>query len=223
MDRHFILPVSVALALHAGVLFGFRKGERPHLPVTRDKPPIPSIALRPVEEPVPPLPSDDAQPTESSAPSSSAPVPELPEPVPFSTQSDFRFTPPERPPVAPGAIETIIPIGRPGLDGGLGQNGPGGIVPSTVLDATPRARLQPSPNYPPPARQSGLSGQVEVEFVVDLSGRVASVRVLRATDQVFVEPTLRAVERWRFEPGKRGGRTVSFRMAVPVVFNLNGD
>jgi protein TonB len=38
---------------------------------------------------------------------------------------------------------------------------------------------------------------------------------------MFEEPTLRAVAKWQFEPGRRDGRIVKFRMTVPVLFNLN--
>ena len=46
-------------------------------------------------------------------------------------------------------------------------------------------------------------------------------RVVKSSDRMFEEPTLRAVAKWQFEPGRRAGRIVRFRMAVPVVFNLN--
>jgi protein TonB len=44
---------------------------------------------------------------------------------------------------------------------------------------------------------------------------------VRSSAQVFDEPTLRAVARWKFEPGRKDGRAVRFRMSVPVVFNVH--
>ncbi len=59
-----------------------------------------------------------------------------------------------------------------------------------------------------------------VEFIVEETGRVLDPRVLDSTDRVFEEATLRAVAKWRFEPGTRDGRIVRFRMTVPGVFSL---
>jgi protein TonB len=91
---------------------------------------------------------------------------------------------------------------------------------AALLDSPPRASLQTPPAYPPNARATGLAGEVWVEFAVDESGRVLHPRVVRSNDPVFDEPTLRAVAKWRFEPGRKGGRPVSFRMRVPVSYRL---
>ena len=90
------------------------------------------------------------------------------------------------------------------------------ILDASQLDATPRARSQMPPKYPAEAARESRSGEVWVEFVVIEDGTVRNPRVIRATDSVFVEATLRAIERWRFEPGRRDGRVVRFRLAVPV-------
>jgi TonB family protein len=59
---------------------------------------------------------------------------------------------------------------------------------------------------------------VTVEFVVDTAGRVVSAEALRWTHRDFVDPTVQAVLRWRFEPGTIKGRKVNFRMTIPVEF-----
>ncbi|MBE36925.1 MAG: hypothetical protein CMI16_15450 [Opitutaceae bacterium] len=46
--------------------------------------------------------------------------------------------------------------------------------------------------------------------------------LINRTDRRFEEAALRAVSKWRFEPGRRHGRVVQFRMAVPIIFRLNG-
>jgi protein TonB len=77
-----------------------------------------------------------------------------------------------------------------------------------------------APIFPHEARSSGMNGEVLVEFVVDESGRVHDPRVVRASSPIFEPATLQAVAKWRFEPGKSHGRVVRFRMAVPVIFNV---
>jgi protein TonB len=106
----------------------------------------------------------------------------------------------------------------PGDGTGL-RRGPPGIVNHTGLDRAPRATLQPAPIYPANMRSTGTSGSVTVEFVVDTTGRVVSADAVSWTQRDFVDPAVRAVLRWRFEPGTAGGRKVSFRMAVPIEFN----
>ena len=60
-----------------------------------------------------------------------------------------------------------------------------------------------------------------MEFVVDEAGRVLDPHVVRSNDPVFEAPTLRAVAKWRFEPGRKNGQVVRFRMSVPVAFAVN--
>jgi len=42
--------------------------------------------------------------------------------------------------------------------------------------------------------------------------------VQSSPDPVFERPALTAVKQWKFEPGKRGGQAVRFRMRVPITF-----
>ena len=120
---------------------------------------------------------------------------------------------------------TTIPLGPPGDPAGPDIFGPGGVGPLRIvdLDNVPRARLQTGPAYPPEARRNGQSGEVLVEFTVNESGFVVAPRAVRSTDRMFEESALRAVAKWRFEPGLRGGRPVAFRMAVPIVFSLSDN
>jgi protein TonB len=70
-------------------------------------------------------------------------------------------------------------------------------------------------------KNTGITGTVWVEFMVDESGRVHDVQVIKSTNREFNDATLAAVSQWRFESGKRKGIPVRFRMSIPIVFNLN--
>jgi periplasmic protein TonB len=96
-----------------------------------------------------------------------------------------------------------------------------GIIGVDQLDNTPRAVFQRPPSYPYQAKIDGLSGEVVVEFIVDYNGRVMNPHVVSSTHPAFEEPTLRAISQWRFEPGRRNGNTVRFRMRMPVEFHLD--
>lgn len=61
------------------------------------------------------------------------------------------------------------------------------------------------PQYPPEAARAGTQGFVEVEFVVDATGKVQSVSVVNAKpSRTFESSAVRAVKQWTFAPG--GGR-----------------
>ncbi|MEY4673906.1 MAG: hypothetical protein RL148_1690 [Planctomycetota bacterium] len=85
------------------------------------------------------------------------------------------------------------------------------------LDQKPRVVHQPGPVLDASARKKA-PGTVHVLFVVDQQGRVENPVVQKSTDPVFERPALAAVRQWRFEPGKRNGQPVRFRMRVPITF-----
>lgn len=221
MKKRFMIPAAVAMALHAILLFGFRTA-RPGL-----------IRQSPLDPPATPPPFDAVQielPSDRDNPAAPAPQGEInaarPDLPPLPVRDPIAEIPMPSPLPSPRPIHTtnrlsIDPIGDPaGAIDGIGPGGPGPIS-STWLDNPPRTRSQLAPVYPYEAQIAGRKGDVMVEFVVDETGHVLNPCVVRSNDPVFEEPTLRAVAKWRFEPGRKGGRVVRFRMAVPVEFSVN--
>lgn len=86
------------------------------------------------------------------------------------------------------------------------------------LDQTPRVVYQPAPDYPPDMKRKKMQGTVHVLFLVDAGGAVQNPIVQKSTHPAFERPALQAVRKWRFEPGKRNGQAVQFKMKVPVTF-----
>ncbi len=87
------------------------------------------------------------------------------------------------------------------------------------LDQKPRAVYQPAPAYPPELQKKGVEGTVYVIFIIDRNGRVTNAKVQKSTHQGFERPALTAVKKWKFDPGKRGGEPVPFRMRIPIMFS----
>jgi protein TonB len=85
------------------------------------------------------------------------------------------------------------------------------------LDQKPRPIYQPSPMLDSKVRKRA-PGKVYIIFVVDENGRVVNPTVQKSSHQVFEKPALAAVKQWKFEPGKRNGQAVKFRMRVPITF-----
>jgi protein TonB len=85
------------------------------------------------------------------------------------------------------------------------------------LDQQPRVIYQPGPILTKEVRQKA-PGTVYIIFVVDQQGRVENPIVQKASDPAFEKPAINAVKQWKFEPGKRNGQPVKFRMRVPFTF-----
>jgi protein TonB len=111
--------------------------------------------------------------------------------------------------------------GRIGGRGGGG--GPGADMEQAFsmadLDQKPRAVYQPTPVYPAALRSRKIEGVVSIIFVVGADGRVANAKVEKSTDPAFDKPALDAVRKWKFEPGVKEGRKVSFKMRAPIRFD----
>jgi len=85
------------------------------------------------------------------------------------------------------------------------------------LDQKPRAVYQPGPQITKEMRAKA-PGTVHIIFIVDQRGRVENPIVQNSTDPVFDRAALNAIKQWKFEPGKRSGEPVKFRMRVPITF-----
>lgn len=127
-----------------------------------------------------------------------------------------------------GSFGASFSLASGGRIGGIGTGGDASIAETldaiasaSELDQRPRAIVQTPPTYPSELRKKKIAGTVEVTFLVDESGRVAQPRVERSTDPTFDRAALDAVRRWRFEPGTRGGKKVSFKMRVPIAFRAD--
>lgn len=85
------------------------------------------------------------------------------------------------------------------------------------LDQKPRVLYQPGPVLNKHIRQQA-PGTVYIIFIVDKRGRVENPIVQKSSDPVFERSALAAIKQWKFEPGKRNGQPVRFRMRVPITF-----
>lgn len=117
-----------------------------------------------------------------------------------------------------------VPLGvssinaTPGM--GSGSWAPTGLPGIESLDATPKVISQIPPRYPHEMRRSGIAGSVMVKLVVGPDGRVRAAEAVSFTHRSFADAATAAVKKWRFEPGKRQGRRVAFRVTVPVLFSV---
>ncbi|HEU5079846.1 MAG TPA: TonB family protein [Opitutaceae bacterium] len=212
--RRFALPIGIAVAAHAFLLLGFSHPKTvittgAKAPPPRTEPPI-IVELEPPEPP-------EVAPADAPHPKPSLPA--LPDVVvDTSTRPLFRMDPKFVDTSHEGPATNIIPVHW--TTGGPRRNGPGGIISVGMLDQVPRAIVRVPPAYPAQLRALGVSGEVFVEFVVDEAGRVGDVRVIRSSHSEFEAVALKALVKWRFEPGRLHGHPVRFRMAMPLNFTI---
>lgn len=84
------------------------------------------------------------------------------------------------------------------------------------------AYLGDNMRYPVVAMESGISGVVYVQFVVEKDGSVTQVKVMRGIGGGCDEEAIRVIENMpRWNPGKQRGRAVRVLYAVPIRFTLN--
>ena len=216
MISRFALPVTIAVSGEAVLLLCFNQ---PVPAMARaPKPPEPPPVSQPVDDtPVVVTSNDDSGGEQSARPSR----PVLPEPPSIPDAGKMTI---DAPPVTIDSSKPIYRIeSRPPAGIGDGLVDGNGTIGAGLLDNAPRMRVQLPPKYPYEAKRDALEGEVVVEFGVDESGRVFDPHVVSSTNAIFEDPTLVAVGKWRFEPGRRDGKAVSFRMMVPVEFHLGRD
>lgn len=76
--------------------------------------------------------------------------------------------------------------------------------------------------YPPMAKENGITGTVFVTFVIDHTGTINNVKVLRGVGSGLDEEAIRAIKAMpKWNPGQQRGKAVSVQYNLPVKFVLN--
>ena len=215
--RLSILPLSIAAHAVAGTLFVIMP-----LAAEVEVPPI-AVAFRPEYMPI-------AAPPPAPPPLRTTAAPEPPRGAPLT---------------APDMITPEVTIARtdgPVIEGAIGDvgstvTGPGVLtlnIPVVPEPPPPQPKIarpgfqgirEPkriaylAPEYPEIARLSRVEGTVILEAVLDVTGRVHSVRVLKSV-ALLDEAAIRAVRQWRYTPTELNGVPVQVLMTITVNFQL---
>lgn len=76
------------------------------------------------------------------------------------------------------------------------------------------------PAYSEEARKAKYQGTVLLSVVIDASGKVSEIRVVRSLGLGLDEKAVEAVRKWRFKPGSKDGQPVDVPVQVQVSFRL---
>jgi len=151
-----------------------------------------------------------------------APLPEIPELPPMPKPEPVR-EPQVRPTAKPSTpsrtasrgSETPASSSNSGSGTGKGSGSSTGNGSGAVGAARWAGGRMPAPNYPSEARRNGQEGRVVVLFSVDEQGNVVSAKVTGPCPYPALnEEALRAVRRWKFQPGARAS------LQRPIIFKL---
>jgi protein TonB len=223
------LSKAVAITVHVIVLGGLIA-----IPLLRATDSLPPIALPMVmafttaapPPPPPPPPAPPAQPAAARAAARPAPKAAVTLPAPVTAPSTI-------------APEPLVASQEPaGVPGGIAGGTVGTIVAGLPTQAppppppplepvrvggritAPNVVHQVNPDYPAMALAAGIEGLVILEAVVDGTGRVESVKVLRSGGRFLDAAAVTALKQWRYSPLVLNG-TTSVPFVLTVTFNFN--
>lgn len=217
MRRDLIIGLLVSLAIHGGSAWlSHALGHQKAAPKPKEEEQVIKIEMPPVEV-------EEPEKVESDAPETPLEfAPPMLSDVPQVVQLDSFVQPLQPPPpegLKPNTGAIVIPQGAG--HGGLGKNIE--VFDISKLDQVPVPKFQARPQYPFEMRRSGVSGEVVVDFIVDSNGDVKNAYAARSTQREFEASAVQAVSKWKFRPGKKGGKAVNTHMQVPIVFSLNEE
>jgi protein TonB len=174
--------------------------QKPAKPVTPDPKPDPTRLTEPVdvpkETPIKPEPRDPEDQQSGSPTGSDVGVPEgMEEGV-------------------AGGVVGGVPNGV--LGGVVGGTGDGPVLD---YDQPPRVIKLTQPKYPQDAFVKKIEGTVELEILIDSTGRVVKARVVRSIPALDAA-ALQTVYQWQFSPAMKHGRPVTTLATAPVTFRI---
>ncbi|MHB1297461.1 MAG: energy transducer TonB [Gemmatimonadaceae bacterium] len=92
-------------------------------------------------------------------------------------------------------------------------------VPPKVASPEMTSRLL-ARSYPAALKRAGVTGTVNVEFVVDATGKVepSSLKIVDSTSPELAAAAKSVVPEIKFKPGERQGKAVRSIVVLPIVY-----
>jgi periplasmic protein TonB len=162
-------------------------------------------------------------PPRGAEPPPSGPEPEIPRPprVPNILLDAPELQPPVltfNPLSLPESSHT--PLGRDPHESPVSLDSSPSVFSSTEVDQLPELAQELHPHYPDALRRAGVSGLVQVQYVVGSDGMVdgRSVRVLASSHPAFLLAALQALRDARFKPARRAGQPAAVLVQQTIRF-----
>ncbi|MEP7354482.1 MAG: energy transducer TonB [Acidobacteriota bacterium] len=94
----------------------------------------------------------------------------------------------------------------------------GAIAGGTVTPPVTLSKQEPT--YSEKARNSKTQGEVQMRLLIDITGHVSDIAVIKSLGMGLDEKAVEAAKRWRFKPGMRDGLPVISVGTIAVTFRL---
>ncbi len=98
--------------------------------------------------------------------------------------------------------------------------GDGGPEAQTPL---PKPILQPGPIFPYDKIRAEVAGGAILELSVDEKGKVAEVKIVRASQADFGNAAVQAMRKWTFEPLRIGGKATPVHFFQAITFETSAS
>jgi protein TonB len=235
--RSFSLPASllghgVAIALLALIPLLWPEAPPEHPDYIR------ALIYNPPPPPPPPLPKgsgliEKTEPAKQVTPETKPEEPkltaeiEVPKEVPLKPEARVPET--EQAGSVTGSDFGVAEGMEEGQEGGVVGGVPGGVLGGVVggtgdgpvldYDQAPRPIKITRPQYPQEAFVKKIEGMVELEILIDSTGRVVRARVVKSIP-LLDAAAIQTVQQWIFSPAIKNGRPVATIATAPVTFRI---
>lgn len=82
--------------------------------------------------------------------------------------------------------------------------------------------LSSNVRYPEKAAKNNIQGRVLVRFVVEKTGEISNIEVVRSVDEELDAEAIRVIKSMpNFTPGRQDGKPVAVWYTLPLIFKLN--
>jgi len=142
---------------------------------------------------------------------------EMPEPEPIAPPPAVRPSPVD--PAVPDQTASMENYDVPAIEPPRVTNTTGPIR----LDGNPTPVVRINPVYPDILAMRGVEGQCDMIFDILPNGTTTNVRVLSCSNRGFERASIRAIERWRYNPQVRNGAPTTYQGArTQLLYALEG-
>jgi len=111
-----------------------------------------------------------------------------------------------------------------GVVGGTGPVELGQVFLTSQLDDPAQRISGPDPRFPPVMASAGISGSVDLQYIVDTTGHAEpnSIKVLARTHEAFVEPARETILKSVYKPARYKGEPVRQQVQQRISFKAPG-
>jgi protein TonB len=214
--------ILFSIGLHGFVFFGLGKPAPPAKKISVDDTPVMQLVMPDLKEdetkPVESLSDDEAMEDPGITVPMLADIPTL---VPINSfVQPLDFTPTFNTNLDSVSL-SVVPVNIARNSAAVAKLGK--IFDVSQLDRQPEPTFQLSPIFPPELKKEFPEATVKVGFIINTKGEVLSPYAISSDNRRFEEAALRAIVKWKFRPGFKGGRAVNTRTEISFYFRVTND